>query len=35
MCSRDRSAPTVLRIAVNKSDENQTLVSIDSETGIP
>jgi hypothetical protein len=34
-CSRARSAPSVARIAENRSPLNQTLVSIDSDTGMP
>ena len=33
-CSRERSAPSVARIAENRSPLNQTLVSIDSDTGM-
>ena len=33
-CSRERSAPSVLRIAENRSPLHQTLVSIDSDTGM-
>jgi hypothetical protein len=34
-CSRERSAPRVVRIAENRSPLHHTLVSIDSDTGMP
>ncbi len=33
-CSRERSAPSVVRIAENRSPLHHTLVSIDSDTGM-
>ena len=34
-CSRERSAPSVERMAENRSPLHQTLVSMDSDTGMP